>query len=100
MKNNKVNFCCELLNYYLSEKEIPIIYNQQDRSFSIRVLDGGSSVITMRYCPWCGKEFPENLRNIFFDELSKYLNKDAGIEDIDGAHKDFQTDAWWKKRKL
>ena len=99
-KNTNNTFCCESLDFFIKEKEYPILYSKAYRSFDMRVLDGGSSVIVMKYCPWCGEKFPKELTDTFFSELSKCLNKDAGLDDIDDAPKEFQTDEWWKKRGL
>jgi hypothetical protein len=34
------------------------------REYGLIVHDGGSSVIGIRYCPWCGTKQPESLRDV------------------------------------
>ena len=59
--------CCEAMTQQLSMicpdhpdlAECPdslIAFLPRRRKFGIRVHDGGSSVIEIRYCPWCGTE--------------------------------------------
>jgi hypothetical protein len=35
-----------------------IAYSPRTGQYGIIVHDGGSSVITIRHCPWCGAELP------------------------------------------
>ncbi len=39
-----------------------INYSPQYREYGLIVHDGGTSVIDIQYCPWCGKPLPESLR--------------------------------------
>jgi hypothetical protein len=32
------------------------------REYGLIVHDGGSSVIVIRFCPWCGAKLPDSLR--------------------------------------
>ena len=58
--------CCSILAYYL-ERECAIhsdpwdcpdrlFYRANDGEIGIVVHDGGSSFVTMLYCPFCGRE--------------------------------------------
>ena len=62
--------CCEILAYYL-ERECPIhehpwdcpdrlFYRAADGEIGIVLRDGGSSFVTMLYCPFCAQELPFN----------------------------------------
>ena len=73
-----------------------ICYNDVFDEYGIIIHDGGSSYITINYCPFCGKELPESKREIFFDEIES-LN--VNIVD-DELPEEFKTDEWWKKRGL
>jgi hypothetical protein len=33
--------------------------------------DGGTSSITIDFCPWCGQRLPESQRDRWFDELER-----------------------------
>ena len=66
------------------------------REFGIRVLDGGSSILVIHYCPWCGKRLPSSLRDEWFKRIEA-----LGLEPWDdGVPEDMQTDAWWKNEGL
>lgn len=65
------NYCCEQFRYAVEEPEIPLYREAKFREFKIRVLDGGSSGIVLRFCPWCGEKLPDSLRNEWFDKLEQ-----------------------------
>lgn len=91
-------FCCEDIRKHIKEEEVAIVYSPKFRAFGLRILDGGSSTQDIHFCPWCGCKLPEDLSNVFFTELSRVLNKDAGLFDLDQAPPEFKTDEWWIKR--
>lgn len=70
-------------------------YNPRFREYGIRVADGGSSYITIAYCPWCSRKLPGSLRDQWFDALSK-----VGLEpeQVDPSS-DFASDRWWRSRQ-
>jgi hypothetical protein len=37
-------------------------YSERFQEYGLIVHDGGSSVVRIRFCPWCGAELPESLR--------------------------------------
>lgn len=39
-----------------------IHYSLPYREYGLIVHDGGSAVIRIRFCPWCGEKLPESLR--------------------------------------
>ncbi|WP_396120279.1 DUF6980 family protein [Domibacillus indicus] len=60
-------YCCEDMKYHASFKcnvhENPfdcpdqLVYCDKDgREFGIIIHDGGSSIIAIQYCPWCGSD--------------------------------------------
>ena len=56
--------CCDRMNLYLSDDEgVAIHYYPKFREYGIPVLDGGSSYITMDFCPWCGTKLPISTRD-------------------------------------
>lgn len=66
MANNKL-YCCEMMEAQSSfnctihkdKYECPdtlIDYNDKSKFYSIIIHDGGSSGITIKYCPWCGSK--------------------------------------------
>lgn len=61
--------------------------------YGIVVHDGGSSMVQIQFCPWCGARLPDSKRDRWFDELEK-----LGINPLsDPIPRDFQTNAWYLK---
>jgi len=61
--------CCERMN--LNDGEgAAILYISKFNEYGIPVLDGGSSYITLEFCPWCGTKLPPSKR-ILLDSLSQ-----------------------------
>ncbi len=85
-----------ILNEYVANPEIPIVYIPKFREYGISILDGGSSFLEMSYCPFTGKKLPESLRNRWFDEVEK-LGMEPGDSSIPEV---FNDERWWKEKKL
>jgi hypothetical protein len=81
------------MNQNLEDKQCALIYIPEFREYGIRVLDGGTSFLVVRFCPWCGKSLPKSLRDEWFDKLEK-LNLEPNSPKIP---KELLSDAWWKK---
>ncbi len=99
---NYMSYCCKDIELFLEDPRDPINYDPLFREYYIK-LYRQYNIITMVFCPWCGKKFPESLREKFFDTLESDYNI---ITDI-GEYKtrpdipsEFQSDEWWKKRGL
>ena len=115
-KKEKINHCCEAMEYYLQEQKVLIFYNPVFREYFIGVKSYPWSKQTIYGCPWCGKAFLpslvdkyveilENEYNIFFYSLTgKYFNIQSEDFDLPDEAEDipeeFKSDAWWKKRNL
>lgn len=105
-KNYKGPFCCLTMDATLENGESLLSYDSKMREYSIR---GGKCYkdgkdyggFMLIYCPFCGTKLPKDLRDEWFDELSKILGFEVDIStDKRKIPKDFKSDAWWKKRKL
>ena len=77
----------------LSEGETAIHYIAKFREYGIPVLDGGTSMIVIRFCPWCGADLPESLSDKWFELLA---SKNLELDDP-AIPEDMLTDAWWKQ---
>ena len=85
--------CCDQMRDRLADGETAIRYWPKFREYGIPVLDGGDSVITIRFCPWCGVRLPESLRMEWFDRLER-----LGLEPDDPAvPAAMQTAEWWRQ---
>lgn len=84
--------CCEQMRTSTEDDEIPIIYVPKFREYGVRVLDGGSSYITLNFCPWCGRQLPQSLRDKWFEEIAS-LGLEPGDKSLPHA---FASDQWWR----
>jgi len=67
-----------------------VYYSARLREYGLIIHDGGSAMISIGYCPWCGSELPASARDLWFDELAR-----RGIDpDSDDMPEEF-TDGRW-----
>ena len=87
-------YCCDSLKYALEDESIPVQYVSKFREYGIRVLDGGSSYLSIEFCPWCGAKLPTSLRDKWFDAIES-----RGIDpaDVDAIPAEFLDDRWFMK---
>jgi hypothetical protein len=83
--------CCAMMSSNLAGGETAIRYLPKFREYGITVLDGGSSFISIHYCPWCGTSLPGSLRDKWFEEIAA-----RGYEVDDEIPAELNSDAWWK----
>jgi len=61
--------------------------------YGIRVHDGGTSMVLIHFCPWCGTKLPASKRHRWFEEL-----EGQGIDPaVDIVPSEYQTDRWWRR---
>jgi hypothetical protein len=70
-----------------------IQYTPEFREYGLIVHDGGSSAISMRFCPWCGARLPESLRDQWFEEL-RALGIDPWKQEVPER---YRSDTWWRR---
>ena len=90
--------CCSEMEEFLTEGKVAVSHNPAFREYGID-LRSSSGKQLMRFCPWCGQRLPDPLRDAWFEEL------EAMFPDFDGfadprIPDEFESDAWWTKRKL
>lgn len=80
---------------HLAHEDEPLRYNAKFREYGIPVHDGGSSYITIDFCPWCGTSLPFSLRDQWHEEIAS-----LGLEPehVDPSS-DFASDRWWTSRQ-
>ncbi len=91
--NPDAEFCCGQMSWALSEPT-GIEYWRKFREFGVRVLDGGSSIVTIKLCPWCGTTLPLGLRAEWFERLDK-----LGVEPED-APEEMLSELWWRREGI
>lgn len=85
--------CCENMEHAISE-DIALRYIGKFREYGLPILDGGSSMQEIHYCPWCGDVLPPSLRDSWFDIVyEKY-----GIEEGDDPRlpTKYKSEVWWQ----
>lgn len=89
--------CCEEMQIFIAEGEVAIKYSEKFREYGILVLDGGSAIQEIEFCPWCGHKLPGSLRDAWFDIVFDEL----GFEDTDdpGIPEEMKSSQWWINRK-
>jgi hypothetical protein len=71
-----------------------VSYSAKFDEYGIIVHDGGSSSISIDYCPWCASKLPESQRDRWFDELEKLGITDPSEEKIPEIY----TDGRWRTK--
>jgi hypothetical protein len=88
----QVEFECEKHPDRFDCADALVAYAIKFDEYGLIIHDGGSSVITIDYCPWCGKKLPESKRYAWFNAIEK-LGLDPGSDDIPDA---YQSDKWYR----
>lgn len=91
----KTEHCCSDMEMMINE-ECSVVYVPKFREYGFPILDGGSSFLIMKYCPWCGGKLPTSLRSEYFRIL-----KELGIEypcRESELPEGMRSDTWWRKR--
>ena len=75
--------------------DVVIVYIAKFDEYGLPVRDGGSSKVSIQFCPWCGQRLPESKRDRWFDELEA-----RGIDPLgDSVPSEYQTDAWYSTHR-
>ena len=70
-----------------------IAYLPKFDEYGLVVHDGGSSMVQIQFCPWCGTRLPESRRDQWFETL-----QNRGVDPMsDPVPPEFQSDAWYRK---
>ena len=95
--------CCESMKQHLATCDAHeakascgdqlVSYAPKFDEYGLLVHDGGSSVIAIAFCPWCGSKLPESLRDKWFEELELKGFKDPTSEAIPEEYTD---ERWYK----
>jgi hypothetical protein len=72
-----------------------ISYNEKFDEYGIIIHDGGSSVLTIEFCPWCGGKLPDSKRDEWFDELEKNGITDPQEQTVPA---EYLTDKWYRSK--
>ena len=90
---NQLNYQCETHGNEFDCPDKLISYNEQFDEYGLIIYDGGSSVIQIHHCPWCGTKLPESKCDRWFDELEKLGYENPFQQDIPSKYK---TSEWYR----
>ena len=102
---NEDRICCEFMRTQLLHEceqhpdlndcpDILVVYDSRFDEYGMPIRDGGTSVISMYFCPWCGTKLPDSKRDKWFEKLSAIGITDTS--DQKNIPDDFKTDVWWR----
>lgn len=80
------------MNRAVADPDTPIAYSESFREYGLEYQDGGTSVLGIRFCPWCGAHLPESLRDRWLQEIGE-LGFEPGDPQIPPS---FASDRWWR----
>ena len=60
--------------------------------YGLIIHDGGSSSVSIGFCPWCGARLPDSKRDRWFDELEALGFDDPTDQEIPER---YRSDAWF-----
>jgi hypothetical protein len=94
--------CCLEMSMHLSQPktmpngeddpDIIVKYEEVFDEYGKPIYDGGSSMIRIHFCPWCGSKLRSSKRELWYEELSK-----LGFDDnFDNIPEKYQSDKWWR----
>lgn len=84
---------CNKFQRALEDPDTPLSYWPPARQVQVDVLDGGTSGILLRFCPFCGWEFPPPLGARRLAELGHLLGIDPFEDEVPPP---YRTDEWWR----
>jgi predicted RNA-binding Zn-ribbon protein involved in translation (DUF1610 family) len=93
--NYELNKVCDIHTNKFDCPDCLIEYNEIFDEYSIIIHDGGSSSITIYYCPWCGTKLPVSMRSEWFEKLYA-LNIDP--DDENKIPNEFKSNEWRLKK--
>lgn len=70
-----------------------VAYTPRFDEYGLVIHDGGSSVLLIAFCPWCGANLPSSRRHEWFDQVEA-----LGITDLDTSDlpEKYRSDAWFR----
>lgn len=85
--------CCKNMESHLQSGELEFKFNPKFREYGIVITDGGQSIQTIVYCPWCGSKLPSSLRDKWFEIVCDKLGFEPGDKNIPEK---YHSEEWWQ----
>lgn len=89
---SQINWCCEQHSNKYECPDALISYIEKYDEYVLIIHDGGSSLLTITYCPWCGHKLPASKRDLWFSSIEK-----LGLEpDSKNIPSKFNSSLWYE----
>ncbi|HEX4069227.1 MAG TPA: hypothetical protein VHX42_03960 [Candidatus Babeliales bacterium] len=105
--NKPIHHCCNFMQHFLDDVRMPILFSPVYKEYSIILLDQGKNKTDLLereiipHCPWCGTHLRTDLRDKWYEILTKEYQIDPDDEkQKKSIPQEFYSDEWWKKRGL
>ncbi|MEV0560218.1 hypothetical protein [Dactylosporangium sp. NPDC050588] len=73
------------------DPDVVVVHDARFDEYGLPVRDGGTSMVVIGYCPWCGGRLPESRRDAWFDAVEL-----RGLDPWeDELPEEFRDDSWW-----
>ncbi|MFF8029847.1 DUF6980 family protein [Streptomyces sp. NPDC007896] len=69
--SSRVNVPCDQHDDPFACPDVLIKFSAKFQEYGLIIHDGGTSSITIEFCPSCGRLLPESQRDRWFDELER-----------------------------
>ncbi len=66
---NQLNWRCDQHQDAFDCPDALVVFTARFQEYGLVIHDGGSSVVTIKFCPWCGRRLPDSQRDRWFEEL-------------------------------
>ena len=83
---------CKQMESHLNGDDSVIRFIPKFREVGIPVTDGGTSIILIKFCPWCGNQLPPSMRDQWFNKL-----EEMNLEPDSRLPSEMKSDLWWRK---
>ncbi|GAB1265143.1 DUF6980 family protein [Aurantivibrio infirmus] len=91
--NKNLTLDCDTHDNVFECPDVLINFIPKFDEYGLIIHDGGSSVISISYCPWCSTKLPESKRDMWFNKLNGLGFTDPDEQDIP---KEFTSEAWYE----
>lgn len=103
-----MNGCCKKMKVSIVDPKTPFEYDPKIREYSIvqkpeafREKHELTIKFPIIYCPFCGTQYPKDLRDEWFTIIKKKFDIDGILDKrINQLPEEFTTEKWWKQRGL
>jgi hypothetical protein len=87
-----VTFSCDQHPDRFDCPDCLVSYSPTFDEYGLIIHDGGLSIISIQFCPWCGARLPASKRDRWFEALAELGFNDPTEQEIP---QHFKTDAWY-----